>query len=143
MQKIKDLKGELAKSFNMKDLGAATHFLGMQIARNRASRSLKISQQAYIEKLLERFGQLDAREVATPMETGGIPKAGDQGDLLGAQETRWYQALIGSLLYAALMTRPDISFAVSSLGQYCAEPTKTYLRLAVRVLRYLKGIKGS
>ena len=55
MQDIRELKEELSKSFSMKDLGAAKRILGMQISRDRKKKTLTLSQQAYIEKVLERF----------------------------------------------------------------------------------------
>src|SRR3954451_3595195 len=76
-RQVEQLKKELASLFDMKDLGAARHFLGMEISRDREKRTLKISQRAYIDKLLGRFGQIDANSVATPMEIVGIPAAKD------------------------------------------------------------------
>ena len=135
-ERVQELKQELFRAFDMKDMGPARFFLGMEVIRDRSKRILKICQQAYIDKMLEIFGQVDAKDAATPMETGGIPIVNDHGELL--QDMMEYQALIGSLLYAARMTRPDISYAVSTLAQYNAEPTRTHLKMALRVLRYLK-----
>ena len=56
-----------------------------------------------------------------------------------AEERQYYQSLIGSLLYANLGTRPDISFAVGRLAQYAANPSPKHLSLAKYVLKYLKG----
>jgi hypothetical protein len=140
---VQQLKEELFEAFDMKDLGAARHFLGMEVTRDRRSskKTLKISQKAYIDRMLARFGQSNSRGVAIPMETGGVPAPEDQAEVLAGEQTREYQALVGSLLYAALMTRPDIAFAVSTLGQHCAEPTGTHLKMGLRVLRYLKETK--
>ena len=55
MQDINVLKRKLAKSFAMKDLGAAKQILGMRITRDRKNRKLTLSQGEYIEKVLERF----------------------------------------------------------------------------------------
>ena len=49
--------------------------------------------------------------------------------------------MIGSLLYAQLGTRPDISFAVSRLAQYASNPSPHHIRLAKYVFCYLKGTK--
>ncbi|MCO5610881.1 hypothetical protein L7F22_065123 [Adiantum nelumboides] len=54
MQDIKELKGELTKSFLMKDLGAAKRILGMKISRDRKKKMLTLSQEEYIKKVLER-----------------------------------------------------------------------------------------
>ena len=54
-------------------------------------------------------------------------------------EIKHYQSLIGSLLYVQIGTCPDISFAVSRLAQYAANPSQNHLRLAQYVLSYLVG----
>jgi len=67
IQAIRELKEDPAKSFSMKDLGAAKHILGMQISRDQNARTLILSQQEYIEKILERFGMNKAKPVSTPL----------------------------------------------------------------------------
>ena len=52
MQDINVLKRKLAKSFTMKDLGAAKQILGMRIMRDRKNHKLTLSQGEYIEKVL-------------------------------------------------------------------------------------------
>ena len=50
-----------------------------------------------------------------------------------------YRSLVGSLLYAATITRPDIAFTVGRLCQHVSEPCKHHMNSAKRVLRYLHG----
>ena len=50
-----------------------------------------------------------------------------------------YQKAIGSLMWIARGTRPDIQYAVSQLSQHCNEPTIRHWNAVLRVLRYLKG----
>ena len=64
---INKLKVELSKTFDMKDLGAAKHILGMQITRDRESKKLWLSQETYIERILERFNMQHAKPVSTPL----------------------------------------------------------------------------
>ena len=54
-------------------------------------------------------------------------------------DTVQYQSVVGSLLYAAMATRPDIAYAVGVLSKFCANPDESHLTAAIRVLRYLKG----
>jgi hypothetical protein len=51
-----------------------------------------------------------------------------------------YQAAVGSLMYAALATRPDISYAVAALSRYTSRPFTSHMTAAKRVLQYLKYI---
>ena len=64
---VDKLKAQLKEEFEMKDLGAAKKILGMKIHRNRLEGKLFLSQKKYIEKVLERFGMLDAKPVKTPL----------------------------------------------------------------------------
>ena len=66
VRKIEELKEELSKSFDMKDLGSAKQILGMQISRDRQNRKLWLSQETYIEKVLERFNMSKAKAVSSP-----------------------------------------------------------------------------
>jgi len=50
-----------------------------------------------------------------------------------------YQAVVGSLMYAALATRPDISYAVAALSRYNSRPFTSHMTAAKRVLQYLKS----
>ena len=79
----------------------------------------------------------DCNAVSTPMEVG--LKLCKRIDSVSPQETQEYQKLIGCLEYAALATRPDITFAVHRLAQFASNPDATHSSAAKRVLRYLKG----
>ena len=50
-----------------------------------------------------------------------------------------YQSIVGSLLYAAITTRPYIDQAVGVVSKFCANPTQSHLTATKRILRYLKG----
>ena len=54
-------------------------------------------------------------------------------------DTVTYQSIVGSLLYAAITTHPDIAQAVAVVSKFCANPTQSHLTAAKRILRYLKG----
>ena len=65
--KIERLKKELNKSFTMKDLGSAKQILGMKISREMKNMKLWLSQESYIEKVLERFNMSKAKAVCSPL----------------------------------------------------------------------------
>ena len=96
-----------------------------------------MKQNGYIRDLLDRFGMTDANPVASPLEPGlKLEAASDEDD---GHEALPYRELIGSLMYLAICTRPDISFAVSYLSQYNTCFNSSHWTAAKRVLRYLKG----
>ena len=124
----------------MKDLGAAQSYLGIRITRDRAHRRIWIDQEAYINSALSRFCLMDANDTKTPLPAGvHLTKSENPSSTNLRTE---YQQLIGTLLYAALGTRPDIAFAVTRLSQFNSDPTEEHLRYAKYVLRYLKGTKS-
>ena len=116
--------------------------LGMKVKRDFSRRTVSLSQQSYIENLVERFGLQDAPTITTPLTPGTIltkdqcPTTPDEiNDMAGSR----YRELISSLQYASLATRPDITYAVNKLAQFLANPGRVHLDAALRVLRYLKG----
>jgi hypothetical protein len=66
---ITQIKEALKSQFEMDDMGPATYFVGVRIIRNRAERSLTLIQDAYINKILKKYGITHMKPVATPMAT--------------------------------------------------------------------------
>ena len=66
-KRIALLKKALSKSFAMKDLVPAKQKLGMKISRDRSKKLICLSQERYIEKVLERFNMKDAKSVTSPL----------------------------------------------------------------------------
>ena len=80
----------------------------------------------------------NAKATTTPLPTGYIPSKNESG--ISTPELRSkYQTVIGSLLYLMLGTRPDISFAVTKLAQFSANPLQEHLDKALYICRYLVG----
>lgn len=124
----------LKKWFAIKDLGEAKYCLGIEIIRARESISL--SQSGYIKNLLIKFGMDDCKGANTPLACGFKPTAEnpESGD-----KSMPYRELIGSLMYLALATRPDIAHAVSVLSQFNRLYDRKLWTAAKHVLRYLKS----
>jgi hypothetical protein len=139
LSKVNEIKQQLSAAFEMEDLGEAHFVLGIEIRRDRTARTLSISQGAYISNILDRFNLASSNAAKTPMAAGThMDKATDK-DALDATYAKQYQAAVGALMYAAQCTRPDISFAVSALSQYCSRPNQEHYTAAKRVFRYLRG----
>jgi hypothetical protein len=136
------IQKQLRERFEISDLGPINWLLGVSITRNLTAHTISLGQQAYVEQILNRFGLTDAHVATTPMEVG-IDLSFDSPQvsaisLTPAEKTK-YREMIGCLMYAAVMTRPDISFAVSNLSQYLDAPRTTHLHAVTRVFRYLSG----
>ncbi|KAL5842405.1 hypothetical protein ACOSQ3_013008 [Xanthoceras sorbifolium] len=142
VSRINSLKKQLSKSFAMKDLGPAKQILGMRITRDRSAKKVWLSQEKYIEKVLQRFNMDKAKEISCPLanhfrlsskqcpstdkekeETDGIP----------------YASAVGSLMYAMVCTRPDIAHAVGVVSRFLSNPGKEHWTAVKWIFRYLRG----
>lgn len=133
------VKAELGRHFKIKDLGPTKQFLGMEIARDRPQGTLKVMQVGQVKRALTRFGMEDATPVGTPLDSNiKLLKAPGDEEVDRVLQAE-YQSLIGSIMYIALGTRPDIAFAVQHLSQFSSNPMPDHLTAAKQVLRYLKG----
>ena len=129
------IKRSLSKDFKMKDLGTLHFCLGIRSEWDKGC--MKLSQKQYVEKVLERYGLQDANPVSTPMDLN-VKLVANDGQSKPVDPVK-YQSIVGSLLYVAIATRPDISQAVGGLSRFNSAPTETHLTAAKRILRYLKG----
>lgn len=130
----------LQKRFNITDLGESKFMLGMRITRDREARTIQLDQELYVTKALEKFG-LDQ---CTPRSTPGTSSV-DESTTSGLDEPtelKMYQEKVGTLLYAAISTRPDIAYAVNKLTQHMQSPTMCDAKACDRVFRYLAGTKS-
>jgi hypothetical protein len=135
---IISFKEELALSFPTTDLGEARWILNMEITRDRNARTITLSQERYIETILDRHGMSSCHPVATPMITGlKLTK------LAEAEVDPWdYQSRLGALMYAMLGTHPELAYPVTILSQHAATPGHEHLAALHRVFRYLRKMSG-
>ena len=111
------LKKNLMDRYEMRDLGQAKLVIGMRVQRNRKERTILIDQQSYIEEALKRFNMVDANPTRTPLPSGAnLEKVKDQKYKADLQLTRNYQALVSTLIYVIIGTRPDIAYAAICLS---------------------------
>ncbi|KAG8485343.1 hypothetical protein CXB51_021504 [Gossypium anomalum] len=117
---IRKVKAQLSEEFEMKDLGPAKKILGMEILRDRKTSKLYLSQKGYIEKLLCKFNMRSAKPVSTPLaahfrlSSALSPQSDDEIEYMSHVP---YSSAVGSLMYAMVCSRPDLSYAVSAFGR--------------------------
>jgi len=133
---IHTIKQRLSERFEMKDLGIARKFLGIEIEYGHDG-SIQIHQNQYIQQLLERHGMGNCNPVATPLDTS-VKFSSITEDEAPADPTE-YASIVGGLTFAAYVTKPDIACAVSQLSQFLNNPSSIHMHAAKRVLRYLQG----
>ncbi|GKB68319.1 retrovirus-related pol polyprotein from transposon TNT 1-94 [Tanacetum coccineum] len=139
---INKLKAQLAREFEMKDLGPTNKILGMQIHRDRVSRKIWLSQKSYVKKILQRFNMQDCKPISTPFPTNVklSSKMSPSSEKERMKMSRVpYASAVGSLMFAMICTRPDIAHAVGVVSRYMAEPGREHWEAVKRILRYIKG----
>jgi hypothetical protein len=133
-------KKKIAHTYAIKDLGECQWILNMKVVRDRENRTITLSQQAYIERMLSHYGMGESRTVDNPTQVGDLwkPIDGTEPIPLSHTQSELYRSLVGALLYAANITRIDIAFIVGQLCRYTSDSCIHHLEAAKRVLRYLR-----
>ena len=141
-EEVKRAKDKLGWHYEIKDLGDANMILGIHIEHNRKAGTISISQCAYLERVLKRFGMSDYNTKLTPLPLGTTlskeqgPKSQEDHRLMADKP---YQEILGSVMYAQIGTHPDLSYAVSTLSKYASNPGITHWQALMHVLRYIKA----
>lgn len=131
------LKSKIESRFKMKDMGKLHYCLGISIVQDEEKKILWMHQEQYILKLIEKFGQADAQKYETPSDLN--VKLVKEDNISKPTDQEKYQSIVGSLLYAAMATRPDIAQAVGVISKFCSCPNESHMTAAKRILRYLNG----
>lgn len=138
-------KDQMRQVWTISDLGTPRFVVGIGIEWDQHNSSVKLSQTALIDKLISQFGQKDATPLSLPMDPGLKLRRVDRNTLTNDERERLskipYRSLVGGLLYLAISTRPDISYAVQQLTQYVDSYTEIHWNAAIRLVRYLKGTR--
>ncbi|BBN68596.1 transposable element gene [Prunus dulcis] len=130
---VNDVKSYLSRNFDMKDMGEAHVILGMKI--EKTTQGISLSQSSTIEKMLKKFNYFECKPTPTPYDPNVHLKK-NQGEPFSQLK---YSQMIGSLLYIANKTRPDIAYAVGRLSRYTHNPSKEHWNALERVFKYLRG----
>lgn len=112
-------------------------YLGMEIKIE--PHGIFVSQSNYTEKILKCFKLDTSNSVSTPMERGMVTDEENHINDQTLQKSEPYREAIGSLLYLATISRPDISFAVNYLSRFNNKPMISHWKMVKRVFQYLKG----
>ena len=104
MKELDAFEKKLCAAYEMHTLGELKWFLGIRIIRDRSQRKIWLCQDSYIKKLATRFGvKLEGKHPKTPLSCEKIiPNSSKDVD---EKVKRQYQKLVGSLNYAAWITR--------------------------------------
>ena len=113
----------------------------MEIVRNMKDRTLLLSQNAYLTKVLERFDMINSKPVNTlfpqhfKLSSSQSPTTEEVRSYMSKVP---YASGVGCLMYAMICTRPDLAYAISLVSRYMSNPSKIHWLALKWVLQYLK-----
>jgi len=135
-------KAKLNDKFPLTDLGPIHSLLRIEVTHDQAACTISLSQSAYVDSILSHFSLTDAKSYPTPMVPSVFYSKCDSpsspSDIAHMCKVP-YRKAIGSLMYAAVATHPDIAFAVSTLSQFLENLGEAHWQVVKRVFRYLTG----
>jgi len=123
----------LGTHFTVNNLGKPRHLLSIELVWTDTSVSL--AQTTYIRRIIGKYLPSGAKPLVTPLSLSERPLKRDH--LEPPADLKEYQSAIGSLLYAAIITRPDILFSVCCLSQFLSDPSESHMRMVKNIFRYL------
>ncbi|CAI7845306.1 unnamed protein product, partial [Closterium sp. NIES-53] len=139
---LEHVKSELQKRHTCTYLGELRSYLGLQITRDRARRTITLTQSHMVQQVLQRFDFTYSSPQATPLPTrhslSALPS--DESE----EPSGPYPELVGCLMYLMTCTRPDLAYPLSILARYVApgRHRPEHMAAAKRVLRYLCSTSG-
>ncbi|CAI5940015.1 unnamed protein product [Closterium sp. NIES-65] len=136
------VKSEPQKRHTCTDLGELRSYLGLQITRDRAQRTITLTQSHMVQQVLRRFGFMYSSPQATPLSTRHSLSALPSDE--SVEPSGLYLELVGCLMYLMTCTRPDLAYPLSILARYVApgRHRPEHMAAAKRVLRYVCSTSG-
>ncbi|KAF7573128.1 hypothetical protein PtrM4_080330 [Pyrenophora tritici-repentis] len=130
---------KLSGRFNTKNLGEIHKILGVRVTRDRKRRTIYLDQEQYIHAVLDKFGmsskQHRDKKIPSADYTSFRPATNNDTRI----DITEYQQVIGSLMFAMVLTRPDIAFTLGKLSQYMSDPAEHHGHALKNLLRYLRS----
>jgi hypothetical protein len=130
---VQFVKGKLQERFRLSNIGNLKYCLGIQVQKDNKG-GITLNQDSFISRTLKKFGMAECKGSKTPMMLNqSLSKEGEE-----CEEEFAYREIIGSCMYAMIMTRPDIAFTLSQLSRFLDCYNRDHVVAAKRLLRYLK-----
>ena len=143
-QLIPKFKIEMSKFVQITNLGELHWILGIEVRKIWEDKQILLSQRSYINSILRRYGFDDAKPISTPMDTNvrlSSAQSPSSTEEFAKMRNIPYHEAVGSLMYASLGTRLDITFAVQSISRFSTKPGIAHWEAVKQIFCYLKGTR--
>ena len=123
-------------------MGETEYFLGMRVQQDLEEGTVRLTQRPYWEHVINRFGLAEITPRNTPLPSGIVldtnmsPKTDSEKKVMNDKP---YRPILGSVMWGQLATRPDLSFAVSLLSRFQANPGIDHWAALMHVIGYIKN----
>ena len=133
-------KAAMKDKFKM-ELGPIAHYLKICIVRDRANKHVYLLQDHFFKRILRRFNMEECKPLGTPLSVAHRLSKRMEDEAPGDEP---YASLVGSVMYSATGTRPDLAYANGLLARYMATEAhaERHWKAGKRLLHYLQGTKG-
>ena len=128
-------KETLKKKYHMTDLGEISWILSIHVTQDHKEGWITLSQQKYLEEVLERFDKANIRPISTP----SLPNHHLVHLPSPEVDAKHFQHALRALMYLMLGTRPDIAYTIAALGHHAANPGIKHQHALDHLFRYLHG----
>ena len=134
---------ELGQKFKLKDMDDAGYYMGCHITRSRKARELKLDQHLYMESMVKG---LDVKKATKIPAGSGVPTLSKADEPQNPEEKEEmikfsYREIVGTFMWTAMMTRPDIACAVRAVARFCENPGWAHKKVVMKILQYLLHTK--
>ena len=122
---------EFGKIYKVKLLGDVHSLLGANITVNLQDLTVEISQENYCKEMGEHYGLVMEGKQMVPMEAGTSLPDGE------SNEIREYRQMVGSAMYAASVSRPDLAFTTGYLGRFSSKCHDEHIKAGRKLIKYI------
>lgn len=129
----------LSTKYQMRSLGEVKWFLNIRVTRDRTARKAWLCQDSYINKVVDEYNVNQEFKPRTPLSGSSLVEYSGEASPL---QKYAYQRRIGSLIYNAVATRPDIAAPTSLLSRFLSNPSPQHRSEADHIIAYLNATKS-
>jgi len=134
------MKKQIYERFQTKDLGTVKFFLSMLVEHEREPQTIFLSPETYLAIIVHRFSMYNCKASSTLLDPK--TKLNLRTEVKESTKIHTYQNAVRSVIYAAIITRPDLLYATGLVGHFTSNPSTIHWQAVNRIQRYVRVTKG-